>query len=416
MDFSKKCGKIKLVHGINFSFSHNRLGDNPIDQMLAEYRPALVGLHDVEHPYGQNQYVDIHCIFPDFTRDSADAEAYNFGPTDEYVSKILNTGAQIIFRLGESTDSYSVKPYLKAPADVEKWADVCLHVVMHFNAKWADGYKWNIKYFEIWSGADSKNGFSGDFSDYMRLYAACARKIKQEFPRVKVGGYSSLGFFAMNRVTDNVELVGAYPLMKRFLARVTNTAESLPLDFFTWCIKCASAEELSLHSKYAKSLLKEYGLRSTKSVVSEFSFASDTASAAEYLCAMITAHKSDIDMMLYKHTGKNEKKKLADAVYSAIYALSDAVLISEDYRRELYALAAVSESVGAIALASLDYLGTVEMLVSGGNFSNFDITELSEKEDGTYAKAQLLGVQMKQGRIVFATKKNTVYIVTLKQK
>ncbi len=414
IDFSKKSGKIKPMHGTNLSFEHNTLGQEPIDVLLHTYKPPIVGLRDVNYPYGQNQYIDIHCVFPDFSRDSADEGAYNFGPTDEYISKIRDSGAEIIFRLGESRDSYAVKPFLNPPQDIEKWADVALHIIMHFNAKWANGYKWNIKYFEIWSSPDTKNGFSGDVNDYIALYTACARKIKEVFPKVKVGGYSSFGFSAMNRVTDNDEALGSYPFMQSFFSAVTKSDMPIPFDFFTWCANVASAEELSLHSKYARSILKDCGLRSAKSVVSEFELSERSdASASDYLSAMITAHKCDIDVMLYKHTSICEEKQLADAVYSAVYG-SDSVALSEDYRKELYALAAVADRKGTVVLASPAFFGAVEISVVGCDFSLFDITELSVSEDGTYSKARLSNIEIKNNRIVFGAKKKALYILNLK--
>lgn len=414
IDFSKKNGKIKSVHGTNLSFSHNTLGDAPIDSILRRHKPTFVGLHDLNYPYGQNQYVDIHCIFPDFSKDSNDESAYNFAPTDEYISKIRESGAEIIFRLGESRDRFAVKPFLKMPSDIEKWADVALHIVMHFNAKWNDGYKWNIKYFEIWSSPDTKNGFSGELNDYIELYSACAKKIKEAFPRVKVGGYSSLGFSAMNRVTDNDEARNAYPFMQGFLSAVTKKGEEIPFDFFTWGANVASAEELALHSKYAKSALKDYGVRAAKSIVSEFDLSvKGGALAADYLSAMITAQKCDIDVMLYKHSLPCEEKQLADAIFSAVFG-GDAVQISEDYRKELYALAAAGSDSGTVVLASTAFSGAVEIFISGAEFCAFDITELSKKEDGSYSKARLSDIEIKNRRIAFGTKKNSLYVLTLK--
>lgn len=46
-------------------------------------------LHDVEYPYGSNQFVDIHCIFPNFGADESDESSYNFTPTDNYINAIV---------------------------------------------------------------------------------------------------------------------------------------------------------------------------------------------------------------------------------------------------------------------------------------------------------------------------------------
>ena len=254
------------------------------------------------------------------TRDTEDARAYNFGPTDRCVERIREYGAKFIFRLGESRDSFDFKPYLNPTRYIDKIADICLHIVMHYNAGFADGYKWNITNFEIWSGADTARGFSGTVEDYIALYKRCALLIREKFPRVKLGGYTSLGFSGMNRVTDDPELKGASDFMEKFLYAVSPRGENLPFDFLTWRAAVTSPEELALHSKYARSMLKGYGVRA-KSIVSEFMVTPKDRepTAADYLAAMISAEKSEIDAMLYYAGENNEAKEIADIAYTALY-------------------------------------------------------------------------------------------------
>ena len=132
VDFSKKCGKLKPYHAVS---EGPRTGGvnlfSDVSREFSEIGIPLVRLHDVEYPYGSNQFVDIHCIFPDFSKDPSDPESYNFAPTDAYLRAIREAGADIIFRLGESTDPFPKKLYAKAPADLEKWASICEHIVMH---------------------------------------------------------------------------------------------------------------------------------------------------------------------------------------------------------------------------------------------------------------------------------------------
>lgn len=413
IDFGRKCGKIKAMHGLNLSFGHNTEGEDPIGSILHAHAPAVVGLHDLEYPYGQNQYVDIHCLFPDFTKDPECEESYNFVPTDEYLEKVRASGAEIIFRLGESTDKYAVKPFLKSPTDLDRFASVCLHIVMHYNAKWANGYKWNIRYFEIWSGADSANGYIGELSDYVLLYTTVAKALKSAFPRIKIGGYSSLGFSAMNRVCGSEEQKGAYSFAERFLDEIKK--REAPFDFFTWRSFVSDAEELSLHTKYAKSLLRASAYRTAKSIVSEFEItARGSATAAEYLAAMITADKCDLEMLLYKYSGKCEEKELADALFSAVYKSGERITVSEDYKRELYLLSAASDFGGCIAVAATGFAGAVELLLTCSEYTRFDITEISKKEDGAYQRARLTDAAIKQDKIVFSAKPQSMYLLTLK--
>ena len=400
------------MHGINLSFEHNSLSGDPIDSLMSSYGGGYVGVHDFEHPYGQNQYFDLHAIFPDMTRDTEDARAYNFGPTDRCVERIREYGAKFIFRLGESRDSFDFKPYLNPTRYIDKIADICLHIVMHYNAGFADGYKWNITNFEIWSGADTARGFSGTVEDYIALYKRCALLIREKFPRVKLGGYTSLGFSGMNRVTDDPELKGASDFMEKFLYAVSPRGENLPFDFLTWRAAVTSPEELALHSKYARSMLKGYGVRA-KSIVSEFMVTPKDRepTAADYLAAMISAEKSEIDAMLYYAGENNEAKEIADIAYTALYECDSSADISEDYKGEMYGLAAHSDDVCRAVLATLAFGGAAEIMTDGEDFSTFSLTELVKGADGSYAESGIRNAPMKSKKVAFAVKPYAVYIV-----
>ena len=48
-------------------------------------------LHDIEYPFGSGQFVDIHCIFPDFDADENDPASYYFTSTDMYLQAMMDT-------------------------------------------------------------------------------------------------------------------------------------------------------------------------------------------------------------------------------------------------------------------------------------------------------------------------------------
>ena len=123
VDFAKKEGKIKALTGLDMGsvlFDCCDIAEFPSE--LSEMSIPAVRVSDTESPYGKNQYVDVHCIFPDFSADELLPESYNFTETDKYLSKIKETGAEIIFRLGESLDPYVRKLFVKTPADTAKSA------------------------------------------------------------------------------------------------------------------------------------------------------------------------------------------------------------------------------------------------------------------------------------------------------
>ena len=74
-------------------------------------------LHDCGWP---NPYVvDHHAVFPNLNADPTLPESYDFRLTDEYINAVRLTGAEPIYRLGESIEHTSVKRYVHPPADME---------------------------------------------------------------------------------------------------------------------------------------------------------------------------------------------------------------------------------------------------------------------------------------------------------
>ena len=255
------------------------------------------------------------------------------------------------------------------------------------------------------------NNFSGDSLDYTILYRTAANAIKRAFPKVKVGGYTSLGFGAQNRVTDDEELRGAPDYAAEFLSGISKGEGEAPLDFFTWSAAPATPEELVLHSKYARLLLKEHAPKA-KSIISSFTLAKhEDATAADYLAAMLVGEKCDLDAMLYKYTETCEAKEWADAFFSELSGYGTLAEISDDYRGEIYALAAADADGGAALFATDKFSGAVELFTFGDTMRTFDITELSQNEAKEYKRASVSGREIASGKVMFAVKPKSVYLL-----
>jgi len=146
VDFSKTNGVIRPLHGGN----NGPLCSGEIVDLTAFHRDLampFVRLHDSAWPYPD--IVDIHALFPNPTADPDEPANYRFGPTDDYLRAITNTGAGIVFRLGESIEHARRKRYVHPPADAERWSRVCLGIIRHYNEGWADGHRLGIQYWEI---------------------------------------------------------------------------------------------------------------------------------------------------------------------------------------------------------------------------------------------------------------------------
>ena len=76
VDFSKKIGPIKPMNGVN-SGPKTKVFTYDATDLFKEANIAISRLHDVEYPYGSGEFVDIHCVFPNFDADVDDPASYN---------------------------------------------------------------------------------------------------------------------------------------------------------------------------------------------------------------------------------------------------------------------------------------------------------------------------------------------------
>ncbi|MFQ6083693.1 MAG: hypothetical protein ACE5WD_10070, partial [Candidatus Aminicenantia bacterium] len=211
VDLNKKQGEVKTFLQVN---------GGPIDpegrRVDLTWRFQEIGIEYVRtHDwYGPG---DIHQIFPDLSKDPNNPANYNFAETDTLIEAVKNAGCDILFRLGESWEDPPV--HNKPPSDFEKWADVCVHIIKHYNEGWANGYQYGIKYWEIWNEPDIVQFWDGPLEEYYKLYEITAKKIKQYDKTLKVGGpclANPFGFEFIDGFLNYVKQTGA------------------PLDFFSW--------------------------------------------------------------------------------------------------------------------------------------------------------------------------------------
>ena len=92
---------MKPVSGIVGGARGGAYLEKDYSEKMKRMLPPIARIRSTDMPYGANQYVNIHCIFPDFSADSEDESAYNFAPTDEYLLSVIETGAEVFLCLGE---------------------------------------------------------------------------------------------------------------------------------------------------------------------------------------------------------------------------------------------------------------------------------------------------------------------------
>lgn len=267
VDFSKTLGRnIRALNGGNlgphFSIA-GTLGPNTNDYIAL--RIPMTRLHDAPLANAGMRIVDVQHIFGNESADPHDPGNYYFTQTDDYLQRVRECGGEIMFRLGTSIEHSESKYYAHPPKDTEKWAEVCLGIVRHYNDGWANGHKWNIRYWEVWNEPDlDPRTWTGTMDEYCSLYEATAKKIKAAFPNVKVGGPSFARFHPGDKDNSSDEKA------RQFLAFCRD--RKLPLDFFSWHRYGNDLKAFIDEPAHVRKVLDSYGFNKTELIFDEWHY------------------------------------------------------------------------------------------------------------------------------------------------
>ncbi len=265
IDFSvnikRQSGRIKAIHGVNGG-PVTRHSEIDMSAYFSDVVFPTVRLHDI--PYAYWGAVDVPCIFPLFHADHTDPRNYKFGKTDHYIKSILACGSKIIYRLGVSIEN---EPRFDAdpPPDYNKWADICINIIRHYNEGWADGFRYNIKYWEIWNEAENGDGcmWNGSYESFVDFYITVSTRIKAAFPELMIGGPAMNG--CMLRSENHERHMGMFlPHIKK---------AGVPLDFFSWHAYPEHPEQMPEAARSVRHILDEYGFKDTESHLNEWNMA-----------------------------------------------------------------------------------------------------------------------------------------------
>ena len=302
IDLTKTLGPIKPVHGVN----NGPITCNFWYDASAYFKEAHIPycrLHDTEYPFGHGEYVDIACIFKDFDADVEDPASYNFTETDDYLKAIQAVGSQVFYRLGASIEHQPIKRHIHPPKDFKKWGQICEHIIRHYNEGWANGYRMNIEYWEIWNEPDldlvPPRTWTGTKEQFFEFYRTVAVHLKECFPKLKIGG-PALAFSST-----------AY--MEDFLQYLTGFTPKIPLDFFSWHQYATSVQLISDLAVSVRTILDKYGYTEAESIYDEwnliynwqanmdFSFSQLRSEVGASFCAgvLCALQHSSVDKAMY---------------------------------------------------------------------------------------------------------------------
>lgn len=323
VDFNHEVGKIKAMHAV---------GQPPFEGINTSYFSYLTDahipysrMHDIGGLFGGNLFVDIPNIFRDFDADVNDPDSYDFAFTDHLLKGLVDHHVEPYFRLGVTIENYvKIKRYrIFPPEDYQKWAEICEHIVRHYNEGWNNGFHYGITYWEIWNEPDNcpdpteNQMWMGTAEQYYELYKTASLHLKKCFgDTIKVGGYASCGFYAEvpelapNRVTfddfesEKTKIRFQYyvSFFQGFLSFAKNN--HLPLDFFSHH-SYASVENSFIMQKYCEQELEKAGFGDVEIHLNEWNpdpgmkCLGTSRACADAVAMMIGMQNTKINVMCY---------------------------------------------------------------------------------------------------------------------
>ena len=295
---SQVIGPVKPMHGLNNGPLGSQFYNSDNGGAVKAVRIPYVRTHDTSEwtGYGGEHTIDISAVFPDFSRDVNDPEAYVFKETDHFIQSNLVAGSRIFYRLGQRIE-WSVKKYnVNPPKDFKKWAQICEHIIRHYNEGWAEGFHYGIRYWEIWNEADIGDPmWTGTAEQFYELYKVASRHLKKCFPDLMIGGPAVAN--------------PTIPFTEKFLDYAAKNA--LPLDFFSWHIYTTDPQKIVERCRLVRRMLDERGFKDTQSILNEWNYMNERSAhfsfrrmgtevgAAFVMTAMQRMQDEACDLLMY---------------------------------------------------------------------------------------------------------------------
>ena len=302
----KKTGTaIRKLNGGNLApYIANEMAGLNIRKSFRELNLAFARLHDAPLTNAGCRLVDISHIFPLFHLDENDPRNYDFGYTDDYIRNCIECGTQVYYRLGPSIEHSINKYFIGKPADVNKWINICDHIIRHYTEGWANGFCYDIAYWEIWNepdldpdDSDNKRTWGGTKAQFFDLYEIAAKHLKSCFPALKIGGPA---------------LASDWDWGKEFLFEMKK--RGVPIDFFSWHCYTSDVAKFKMFVEHWRKTLDDAGYPDAESILNEWNYVSgwtdekwitsietmkNHKGAAFIAGAMEVCQNAGLDMLMY---------------------------------------------------------------------------------------------------------------------
>jgi len=374
VDFSAPKGRIKPMHSVNNGPAGSKLrGDHNFDTYAAAGFPYARN-HDASFcwDYGGEHTVDVHRIFKRFEADENDPASYAFESTDRYLASFTETGTKVFYRLGASIEhdqKYGTYP----PPDFEKWARICEHIIRHYTEGWADGFYYDIEYWEIWNEPDCMGAaggnpcWQGTPDEFMDLFCTTVRYLKERFPHLKFGGPAFMSCWWIE-------------WDERFFSAVKE--RNVPLDFFSFHGYAKDPYYYRQSAYKAREIADSFGFTDIELILNEWNYVKgwlgpeygysmrvmkSLKGASFVLASMMCAQDSPMDHFMYYDarpchwnglfdfdTLAPRKAYYAFPMFNTLYNIGTEVKTDASPEGPVYVLAAGDGARGAVVLTNYD--------------------------------------------------------------
>ena len=283
VDFTKETGALRpALHSSGWTPRSSPRAIQNDDDTVKSMNFTYARTHDWALVNSGQRVVDYQYIFPLFDKDAKDPSNYYFEPTDHLLGLSRDVGLKLFYRLGTSIEHTGAKHFNAAvPKDFDKTAEIFAGIIRHYNKGWANGKKWNIEYWELWNEPDGITNMWCDPDDtrdwgkdpegdaaynearvkrlrgeFVKFFVTCLKRLKAEFPEVKVGGPALCG---LNR--------------EYFREILTACKEAgVAPDFISWHYYGADNMRMVNEADAARKMCDSFGFTKTELIINEWHY------------------------------------------------------------------------------------------------------------------------------------------------
>ena len=259
VDFSQAKGKVRReLHSSGLApLMSPRAAYADFDPALRELNLYATRTHDWALTNPGQRIIDTHFVFPLQHLDAANPSNYYFKATDEAIRLAQESGLKVFYRLGSSIELTEGCHFnVLAPTDFDNYAEALAGIVRHYTRGWADGFQYDIKYWELFNEPELNACWAGGLGNFYKLSMKCLKRLKSEFPELKFGGPAYAGF---------------NPGHWRDWFSSCRKAGVKP-DFFSWHYYGEWPGTVADQARKARKLLDENGLEGVELILDEWHY------------------------------------------------------------------------------------------------------------------------------------------------